>query len=86
MELLERTAGLLRGAGWRVGNVDVTIVMERPRLGGLVGRMREAIAAALGVDGSVVSVKATTEDGMGFTGSEEGASAVAVASITDDVV
>ncbi len=84
LKLLERTAGLLGGAGWRVGNVDVTIVMQRPKLAGLTPAMREAIASALGVGVSLVSVKATTEDGMGFTGGGEGASAMAVASITDE--
>lgn len=81
MLLLERAAGILRGAGWRVGNVDVTIVLERPRLREHVAAMREAMAGALGVDLALVSVKATTEDGLGFTGGGEGAAAMAVASI-----
>lgn len=84
MALLERTASLLRAAGWRAANVDATIVLQRPRLAEHIPAMREAVAQALGVDVSSVSVKATTEDGLGFTGAGEGAAAMAVASITDD--
>ena len=81
--LLERTNEMLRKAGWRVVNVDVTIVLQRPRLSEYVPAMRWAIAATLGLGLSAVSIKATTEDGLGFTGSEAGASAIAVVSITD---
>ena len=84
MELLRRAAAMLCDAGWRVVNVDVTIVIQRPRLAERITAMRTAVAAALGVDVSAVSVKATTEDGLGFTGTGEGVSALAVASITDD--
>lgn len=79
--LLERTSALLREAGWRVVNVDATIVLQRPRLADHLPAMRANLAAAIGVDASAVSVKATTEDGLGFTGSGEGASAMAVACI-----
>lgn len=82
--LLERTAVLLREAGWRVVNVDATIVIQRPRLAERLPAMRANLAAALGAPASAVSVKATTEDGLGFTGEGEGASAIAVAAITDD--
>ena len=82
--LLERTSALLREAGWRVVNVDATIVLQRPRLADHLPAMRANFAAAIGVDVSAVSVKATTEDGLGFTGAGDGASAMAVASITDD--
>ena len=82
-ELLRQTVGILRRAGWRAVNVDVTIVLERPRLAEYIPAMRWAIAAALGVELAAVSVKATSEDGLGFTGSGAGASAMAVASITD---
>ena len=84
VELLERTAGLLRGAGWRVVNVDATIVIQRPRLAEHVTAMRAAVASALGVGVSAISIKATSEDGLGFTGRGDGASAIAVAAITDD--
>lgn len=82
--LLERTAALLREAGWRVVNVDATIVLQRPRIAERLSAMRANLAAAVGAPPSAVSVKATTEDGLGFTGAGEGASAIAVASITDD--
>ena len=82
--LLERTAAMVRAAGWQVVNADATIVLQRPRLAEHVTAMRTAVAGALGVDVSAVSIKATTEDGLGFTGVGDGASAVAVASITDD--
>ena len=82
IELLGRTAALVREAGWRVENVDATIVAERPHLAEHVTAMRSAIAAALGTEAGRVSIKATSEDGMGFTGSGEGIAAIAVASIT----
>jgi 2-C-methyl-D-erythritol 2,4-cyclodiphosphate synthase len=81
--LLERTVAMLRRSGWRVVNVDATIVLQRPRLSEYVPAMRWAIAASLGLELAAVSLKATTEDGLGFTGSETGAAAMAVASITD---
>ena len=81
--LLERTVAMLRRAGWSVVNVDATIVLQRPHLSEYVPAMRWAIAASLGVGLSAVSIKATTEDGLGYTGSETGAAAMAVASITD---
>jgi 2-C-methyl-D-erythritol 2,4-cyclodiphosphate synthase len=84
--LLERVAALLAEHGWRVGNVDASIVMERPKLAPHLPAMRARLAAALGVADSQVSVKATTNEGMGFVGREEGAAAYAVALIarTDD--
>ena len=81
IELLGRTAALLREAGWRAENVDATIIAERPHLAEHVTAMRSAIAAALGTDAGRVSIKATSEDGMGFTGSGDGIAAIAVASI-----
>ena len=79
--LLERTAALVRDAGWLIENVDATIVAERPHLAEHITAMRSAIALALGTDAGRVSIKATSEDGMGFSGSGEGISAIAVASI-----
>lgn len=84
VELLERTAELLSSAGWQVVNVDATIVIQRPRLAEHITAMRAAVASALGISVSAVSIKATTEDGLGFTGQGDGASAIAVAAITDD--
>jgi 2-C-methyl-D-erythritol 2,4-cyclodiphosphate synthase len=81
--LLERTMRFLAAAGWRVVNVDVTIVAQRPRLAEHIMAMRSAVARAMGTVPANVSVKATTEDGMGYTGSGEGMSSIAVASVTE---
>ncbi len=79
--LLGRTRALLDQAGWRSGNVDATIVAERPRLAAYIPRMRQELAAALGLELEAVSVKATTTDRMGFAGREEGIAAFAVATV-----
>lgn len=73
-------AVVLRAAeeGWAVGNVDATLVLERPKVRDYVDRMRANLAEALGVPPSSVSVKATTNERMGFVGREEGAAAHAV--------
>lgn len=78
-ELLRTVAGLLRERGFAVGNVDATIVAQRPRLAPYLPQMRENIAADLGITPDAVSVKATTEERLGFTGSGEGMAAQAVA-------
>ena len=83
IELLKRTAAMVRNAGWQVVNVDATIVIQRPRLAEHITAMRTAVASALGASVPAVSIKATTEDGLGFTGPGDGASALAVASITE---
>ena len=76
--LLKKTAELVRSRGYTVGNVDATVLAQRPKLAPYVPSMRENIAAALGVDAERVSVKATTEEGLGFTGSGDGIAAHAV--------
>lgn len=80
--LLERVAALLAGSGWRVSNVDATMLAQSPRLGPYIPEMRERIAAALGISPIRVSVKATTTDHLGFVGRSEGIAAVAVACVT----
>ena len=77
--LLERVRDELAEQGWRVGNIDTTIVAERPTLGGFIDRMREQLGRALGIEAGRVSIKATTSEKMGFTGREEGIAAWAVA-------
>lgn len=64
--------------GWQVGNVDVTVVCERPKVGPHAGAMRAAVAADLGIALDAVSIKATTSERMGFTGRGEGLVAQAV--------
>jgi len=76
--LLRDVAGRLAAAGWRVVNVDVVIVCERPKLGGHRAAMAAELAAALAVSADAVGVKATTTEGMGFEGRGEGISATAV--------
>lgn len=70
--------GLLRERGWRVGNADVTVVCERPKVGPHAPAMRERIAQALALEPDCVSVKATTSEKLGFTGRGEGIAAQAV--------
>ena len=76
--LLRHVVALTRGAGWRVGNVDALVSLERPRLRPHVDAMRACIADDLGVDVGAVSVKAGTNERMGFVGREEGIAAYAV--------
>ena len=79
--LLERTAGLLADAGWQPVNIDCTVIAQAPRLAPYVETMRANIAKAAGMEVCRVSVKATTEEKLGFTGSGEGIAAHAVAFI-----
>jgi 2-C-methyl-D-erythritol 2,4-cyclodiphosphate synthase len=80
--LLQRTAALLREQGYQLGNIDSTVCLQEPRIKGFIPEMRKQIAFFLGVDEGLVSVKATTEEHLGFTGREEGVSAYAVAMIS----
>ena len=82
LALMREVARMVRAAGWTVGNVDATVLCQRPKLAGHIGAMRANIAAALGVDAQAVSVKATTEEGLGFTGTGEGIAAHAVCLLT----
>ena len=79
--LLERVTALLRKHGWQVGNVDATVVAQTPKLAPYIPEMRRRLAEAMGLDVDCVSVKATTEERLGFTGSGEGMAAHAVALI-----
>ena len=78
ISLLESVVALAADKGFSVGNVDVTIVAEKPVLSPFVAPMRQVLAQALGVDMGHVSVKAKTNDGMGFIGRGEGIAAFAV--------
>jgi 2-C-methyl-D-erythritol 2,4-cyclodiphosphate synthase len=76
--LLRRTMELIHAEGYEVVNLDSTICLQTPRIAPRIPEMRRHIATGMGVDPSRVSVKATTEEGLGFTGREEGVSATAV--------
>jgi 2-C-methyl-D-erythritol 2,4-cyclodiphosphate synthase len=70
---------LVRAEGWEVGNVDITIAMQRPKLAPYIVPMRECMAGVMGVPVSAVSVKATTTEKLGFVGRSEGCEVYAVA-------
>lgn len=79
LELLAHVVALLHGAGYAAGNVDATVILERPKIAPHVAAMRAAIAPILGVAQDAVSIKATTSEGLGFVGEGRGAAAHAVA-------
>lgn len=81
VSLLAQVNELLTQNGWRVRNVDATIVAERPRLAPHVEQMRGIVGESLGLGSDKISIKATTTDGMGFTGNGEGIAAHAVVTI-----
>lgn len=83
-DFLRHCDGLVRARGWRVGNCDITVICERPKVGPHAQAMREAIAADLGVETDAVSVKATTTETLGFTGRGEGIAAQAVCLLLRD--
>ena len=78
MELLKKVRDVLRAYGWRLGNLDATVIAQRPKLAPFIDTMRSNIAGMLETDVSNISVKATTEERLGFTGSGEGIAAHAV--------
>jgi len=76
--LLCKVMALLHDRGWRVGNVDITVIAQKPKLASFVPAMRNKLAGDLQVDETQVNIKATTTEGMGFTGRGEGIAAHAV--------
>lgn len=82
LKLLDHVMEVLRDNGWQVGNVDATVIAQRPKLAGYIPEMRANLAARMGVSPAQVNVKATTEEKLGFTGSGEGISAHAVCLLT----
>ena len=83
LKLLAEVMRVLRAAGFELGNVDATVIAQRPKLAAYIDNMRANIAAAAGVQVSQVSVKATTEEKLGFTGDGSGIAAHTVALITE---
>ena len=76
--ILEQTAGLMRRQGYRIGNLDALIMIERPKMAAHIATMRSNIAAALGCEEDQINVKATRGEKLGFVGREEGVMAQAV--------
>jgi 2-C-methyl-D-erythritol 2,4-cyclodiphosphate synthase len=85
LKLLEKVRDLLDENGWQVSNIDATIIAERPRLSEYINQMREKLCQTLGLGIEQVSVKASTSDGLGFTGRGEGIAALALATVKEKV-
>ena len=78
VKLLEHVGRLIREAGYSIENIDASIIAQRPKMRPHIDTMRRNIKEALGIELDQINVKATTEEGLGFTGSEEGISAQAI--------
>lgn len=76
--LLLKTAELIREKGWQIGNIDATVIAQAPRLSPYIQQMRETVSTALNLSLDTVSIKATTEEHLGFTGEGLGIAAHAV--------
>ncbi len=79
MVLLQRVLSLVNQHGYRIGNIDATIIAQRPKLAEYIPQMRQKIANLAGTEVSQINIKATTTEGLGFTGRGEGIGALAVA-------
>lgn len=80
-DLTRRVVALVKGQGWEINNVDLTVICEAPRLGPHIEAMKQVLAADLQAEAGQVSIKATTTEGLGFCGREEGIAAMAVVSL-----
>jgi 2-C-methyl-D-erythritol 2,4-cyclodiphosphate synthase len=78
MKLLSEVNAIMKNAGYRIGNLDATVIAQKPKLMGYIGEMRKNVADVLECPISSVNIKATTEERLGFTGREEGISSHAV--------
>jgi len=83
IKLLEYVGNLIEEKGYRIGNIDSTIIAQKPKMAPYIEQMRENIACALKIDISQLNVKATTEEGLGFTGEGKGISSQAIAMILE---
>ena len=81
VKLLVHVAGLLKENDYTIGNIDATIIAQKPKMAPHIPKMRENIAEALGIKISQLNIKATTEEGLGFTGQGEGISSQAICSL-----
>lgn len=81
--LLRKTVALLEGKGYKIVNIDATVIAQKPKMAGFIDAMRVNIASDCNIGVGCVNVKATTEEGLGFTGALEGISAHAVCIISE---
>jgi 2-C-methyl-D-erythritol 2,4-cyclodiphosphate synthase len=81
LKLLRLVGTLLRKRGWSINNIDSTVVLEKPKIAAYVDAMRQRIGKALTISPQIISIKATTHEGLGSFGREEGCAAFAIASI-----
>lgn len=79
--LLERVVAMVRSKGWEIGNADITIALQAPKIGRYVPEMRAALASLMGIETDRVSVKATTTERLGFVGRGEGCEVWALVSV-----
>lgn len=80
-ELLKQVGALIEQKLYVIGNIDATIIAQRPKMAPHIEKMRENVAEALGIEKDQINIKATTEEGLGFTGSGEGISSQAIAAL-----
>ena len=83
IRLLEHVAGLMQQEGYEIGNLDAIVIAQRPKIGPYFTQMKDNMAQALGCDPQKINLKATTEEGLGFTGRQEGMAAQAVCLLTE---
>lgn len=81
IELLKKTGELVLESGYSINNIDATIIAQKPKVSPYIERMRENISCALNIDIDRINIKATTEEGLGFTGSLLGISSQSIASV-----
>ena len=84
IDLLKRVNDLVKGAGWRISNIDSVVVAERPKLKPYIEKMRSRLATTLGLEADQVSIKATTNEKLGPVGREEGIASYAVVLLEKD--
>ena len=78
LDLLAEVLGSLSQGGWRIGNADMTVIAQEPKLAPFIPQMRERLARVAGVDAERINIKATTTEHLGFTGRKEGIAALAI--------
>ena len=76
--LLKKVVGLIIDKGWQIGNIDATVCLERPKIKDFIPQMAETLAAVMGINKDQLSIKATTNEKMGFVGREEGVAAYSI--------